>query len=146
MAEIKGVLQCKAGSGLAFKMGDEWYDVKVEPALTQLKSAERGKTYLFVYDVNGKKKIVSSILSITVDSAPETKYPNTPPPAPKSDAGTVVDKGNKYNPDIQERITRGNAANAAGAALSGNFSSSDPEALAEALIILALRIEKYIRG
>jgi hypothetical protein len=52
--------------------------------------------------------------------------------------GGFKGKGNNFNsPERDAQIRRGNALNSAGAALSGNMTGADPEALKQALLYIA---------
>jgi len=50
------------------------------------------------------------------------------------------------NPEKTEQIRRGNALNAAGAAISGNLQGTDPDTLAQALIMVAERALEWLKN
>jgi len=50
------------------------------------------------------------------------------------------------NPEKTESIRRGNALNAAGAAISGNLQGTDPDTLAQALIMVAERALEWLKN
>lgn len=137
--ETTGILIAKAGNGTGFKLEgvDGWFNAS-EAVVPYLAQIQKGSKVNVVYTQKGTMKIVTKISEVK-NAVPEKNK--------KTEGKTTIDNTNKASNtkssfDYSERdaqIRRGNALNAAGAALSGNMPGATPDSIAEALIIIAER-------
>jgi len=135
----KGKIKAKAGNGNGFMIDtvDGWFNANasVVPYLAKMNKGDEVEVSYFKKGVKKEVTMLKKVGATTETPKSEVKA-ETPAPTvsePKKSYG-----GSSYNnPERDAQIRRGNALNAAGAAISGNFAGTDPEAVAEALLIIA---------
>lgn len=169
--EIKGKIVCKKSDNKAFKLGDDWYNVN-EPVIPFLTKIEKGEEVVVTFEKKNTTRYVSKIVKATataISTKEEVKESTTGFVC--EDCGKELKDGkfkkcfmcNKKNPTSKEKSTnfpksnygspediagkqRGNALNAAGMAVSGNFQGVEPETIAQAVIIIADKLLEWARA
>jgi hypothetical protein len=133
----KGKIKAKAGNGNGFLIDgvEGWFNASAQ-VVPYLAKMNKGDEVEVSYFKKGVKKEVTMLKKVgATQEAPKAEVA-------KEEAKTAEPKktygGSSYNnPERDAQIRRGNALNAAGAAISGNFAGNDPDTLAEALLIVA---------
>jgi hypothetical protein len=165
--EVKGKILAKKGDNKAFKLGDDWYNVN-DPVIPYLEKISKGDEVVVTFEKKGVSRYVSKIVSATAtkeDPAQKTEKSSTGFACEvcgkelkdgkfkkcftcnKKNPGSSGGKGRSSydSPEKTAQIRRGNALNAAGAAISGNLQGLDPDAIAQALIMVADRALEWLK-
>jgi hypothetical protein len=138
MAELKGVIQAKSDKTGGIKIDEVWYTC-AEPVKPYLAKMNKGDAVTAEYKTEKYKKIIVKLMKDSV-AAPVAQTGPTTSAAPVTKSWTPKTQ----DPDTVERITRGNAINAAAAVLAGR--QEDPDTLAEMVISVAEKFVIYIKG
>ena len=171
---VKGKIAVKARNKKGFKIDgdDNWFTAE-DPVIPYLEKIEKGDEVEITFSKNGVFKNVTKIVKIEATKAetkpeekpktgftcadcgkelPDGKYKKCYTCNKKSPAKSkVYDKSEKTytksydNPTKTAQIQRGNALNAAGYAISGNLTGSDPNTIKEAVLLLANAFLDWIR-
>jgi hypothetical protein len=146
METIKGKVACKAGNGISFKIGNDWYNVKEDDKanIDLLKTVAKGNEVEVGYEMEGKYKRIVKKLTITSATTPppaeekkaDPKAEGTQQKSAQSNAGSSWTKLTpEQEAEKQRHIIRGNALNASCALFSGR--TEDPDTLKEMVLKVA---------
>jgi hypothetical protein len=175
MSEIKVKILAKKSDNKAFKASDDnWYNLNSD-VIPSLEKTNKGDEVIVTYEKKGVSRYVSKLTGAFVEPKTETtstlgficevcgkelkddkfkkcflcnKNKAVKKEDPKSNP-SVIEQKKPYtpydNPEKTAQIQRGNALNAAGAAISGNLQETDPDAIAQALIMVAERALEWLK-
>jgi len=167
--EVKGKILAKKGDNKAFKLDDgNWYNLN-DPVIPYLEKMNKGDEVLVTFEKKGVSRYVSKLTTGKVETPnTETKTSTTGFACEVCGAelkdgrfkkcfmcnkkggtktGTTgTSKTNYGSPEDIAGKQRGNALNAAGTAVSGNFPGVDPETIAQAVIIIADKLLEWARA
>jgi hypothetical protein len=161
--EVKGKIVVKFSNGKSFKLSNNTMYTVDEKVIPFLAKVSKGDDVILEVTKKGTFNLVTKLMKNAVEQTePEVteeaefkcekcgaalkddKYKTcwacsqkNKPSVEKTGEGTYVDK--------TAQIQRGNALNAAGAALSGNLQGADPDTIIEALITVAERALEWLR-
>jgi len=174
--EERGKIICKKSDNMAFKLGENWYNLNSD-VVPYLEKLNKGDEIMVVYEKRGVSRYASKIILAGAVEAPKTETASTmgyvceicgkelkdgrfkkcfvcnknklvKKEDPKSNPA-VTEPKKPYtpydNPEKTAQIRRGNALNAAGAAISGNLQGTDPDTIAQALIMVAERALEWLK-
>jgi hypothetical protein len=175
MTEIKLKILAKKSDNKAFKGSDDsWYNLN-DNVVPYLEKMSKGDEVVVTYEKKGVSRYVSKLVSASAAKAEapaeEKKESSTGfacevcgkelkddkfkvcyicnkkglKAKPKEDAPKSTYKPYD-NPEKTAQIMRGNALNAAGAAIAGNLPGTDPDTIAQALIMIAERALEWLKN
>jgi hypothetical protein len=146
---VVGKIKAKAGNGNGFLIDtvEGWFNAseKVVPYLAKMNKGDEVEVSYFKKGVKKEVTMLKKVGAVVIAPVEQTK------PEPKVETTTTATAEKKNysaynNPERDAQIRRGNALNAAGAALSGNFAGTDPDTLAEALLIIAQKALDWLEA
>jgi hypothetical protein len=171
--EVKGKILAKKGDNKAFKLDDSnWYNLN-DNVIPYLEKLSKGDEVVVTYEKKGVSRHVSKLTGAFVEPKTETtstlgficevcgkelkddKFKkcflcNKNKAVKKEDPAPGVTEPKKPytpydNPEKTAMIQKGNALNAAGAAISGNLQGADPDTIAQGLIMVAERALEWLK-
>jgi hypothetical protein len=155
--EVKG--KAVVVTDKAIKIGNDWYSISYAKG----DKIVNGDEVILTYKKKGAFKNVVTVKKVATEAKPEPikEEPKPPKETPKyvcKVCGAALkdstydtcfkckDKGSNITSDEKQiAITRQSALKSAAIAMTGNYPGTDPETLAEALIIIARRGLEFLQ-